>query len=127
MDESTAAARRKVVADFFREQARWRKLKAEEHPEDARNARAAEGLIELANFVEQLPLDDVRFKQLGATTLGAVSISDGIFHCGQEASQYASRFQFHNRAEDEDPDRFLSWFTDHYVEEARQAEEGTKT
>lgn len=39
------------LAEYFRAQARWREQKAKEYPDDERNARSAELLNELADFV----------------------------------------------------------------------------
>ena len=49
-----------AIADYFRDQVRWRSEKAAECPEDSRNERCADGLEELAAYVLGLPVDDER-------------------------------------------------------------------
>ena len=63
------------------EQARWRREKAEEYPDDGRNERAANGLVELAEYVRSLPENDERLRELMSLSvvlpvwLGAVLMS----------------------------------------------------
>jgi hypothetical protein len=55
-----------TLAQDFERQAEWRDQKAEEWPDHhARNARAAEGLRGLAEYVRTLPDDDPRLRRLG--------------------------------------------------------------
>jgi hypothetical protein len=55
---------RDTLAQDFELQAEWRDQKAEEYPDDARSARAAEGLRGLAGYVRNLPDDDPRIRHL---------------------------------------------------------------
>ena len=55
-----------AIAEYLREQARWREPKAEQYPDDARNERCAAGLRALAEHVESLPDDDERLLILRA-------------------------------------------------------------
>lgn len=48
---------RTELADELDSQARWREIKAEEYPDDARNRRSADGLYELAQTVRDMPDD----------------------------------------------------------------------
>jgi len=41
------------LSDYFRAQARWRREKADEYPDDERNAQSAAALDSLAKYVEQ--------------------------------------------------------------------------
>jgi hypothetical protein len=43
------------LSDYFRGQARWREMKAEEYPEDARNQQAARALLSLADWIDEQP------------------------------------------------------------------------
>ena len=55
---------RAAFADFLREQAEWRRARADEWPEDPRNRRSAEALSELASWVMRLPNGDERLRHL---------------------------------------------------------------
>jgi hypothetical protein len=92
-----------AIADHFREQARWRRDKAAEYPDDQRNAQCAAGLEELAEYVLGLPADDERVIEL--TTLG---VRDGMFSPfpGSPAEHAIGRFRFHRG--DEDCGQFLA-------------------
>ncbi len=63
-----------ALADKIEEQAIWREVKAEEYPDDPRNARAAECLHQLAAYVRSLPADDARIQYLAA-----ISVGDDVF------------------------------------------------
>jgi hypothetical protein len=54
------------LAGDFERKAEWRDQMAEEWPDDARNARAAEGLRGLAQYVRTLPNDDPRLRRLAS-------------------------------------------------------------
>jgi hypothetical protein len=55
---------KKILAQNLEMEAEWRDEKAEEWPEDVRNARAAEGLRGLAEYVRHLPYDDPRLRHI---------------------------------------------------------------
>jgi len=55
---------KETLAEEFLRQAEWRDQKAGEYPDDPRNARAAEGLRGLAEYVRNLPDDDPRLRRL---------------------------------------------------------------
>jgi hypothetical protein len=104
MEHSTAESRRRL-ADYLYEQARWRDLTAEEHPDDDRNRRSAEGLRTLASHINNLPQDDERLYVLAALD----ARHDVPFHPGREAERLTRRFHFDLRNESPDPwfDRFI--------------------
>ncbi len=72
---------RDTLAQEFERQAEWRDQKAEEYPDpdDARNARAAEGLRGLAEYVRNLPYDDPRLRRL-AEVWSSPDPDDGAAH-----------------------------------------------
>jgi len=81
----------KALAEYVREQASWRRSKAEQFPEDVRNARSAIALERLAVWIEdELPTDDRRLLQL--IELG--SFTDGRFVAGEEARRAIASWGF---------------------------------
>jgi len=61
---SSLDAIRRAIAEHLAYQSEWRGQKAEEYPEDDRNARAAADLAELAAQAEQLPADNDNLRAL---------------------------------------------------------------
>jgi hypothetical protein len=92
-----------AIADHFHDQARWRSEKAAEYPEDHRNARCADGLEDLAEYVLGLPADDERLIELAA-----IGVREGLFSPlpGDSAAYAIGRFRF-DRA-DKDCGHFLA-------------------
>src|SRR5260370_18910815 len=80
-----------AIAEHFREQARWRRERAAEYPDDHRNVTIAAGLEELADYVLSLPPSDERLRELGRA-----GMLEGLFSPPSgAASAYAiSRFRF---------------------------------
>ena len=105
MDDPTTASRQRL-ADYLYEQARWRDLNAEEHPEDDRNRRSAEGLRSLANHVRNLDEDDERLYVLAALDTD----HDEAFQPGAEAERLTRRYHFDLR--NETPDDWFERFID---------------
>jgi PIN like domain len=62
--ESQVQHVKETLAEDFELKAEWRDQKAEEWPDDTRNARAAEGLRGLAQYVRTLQDDDPRLRRL---------------------------------------------------------------
>jgi len=62
----SAAWTRQLLAEYLRNQARWRAEKADEYPDDDRNARSAAALTALATHVEALPESDESLLSLTA-------------------------------------------------------------
>ena len=104
MEHTTASRQR--LAEYLYEQARWRDLNTEEHPEDDRNRRSAEGLRALANYVHNLDDDDERLYVLAALD----SDHHGAFRPGDEAERLTRRFLFDLR--NESPDAWFDRFID---------------
>lgn len=81
-----------MLADYVEQQAWWRAQKAEEYPEDERNARCAKGLTELAVYVRGLPEDDARLERIEVEY--APPSGTDVFETGETASMLISRFRF---------------------------------
>jgi hypothetical protein len=92
-----------AIAEHFREQARWRRERAAEYPDDHRNVTSAAGLEELADYVLSLPPSDERLRELGRA-----GMLEGLFSppSGGAAAYAISRFRFRSSAEGYD--RFLT-------------------
>jgi hypothetical protein len=76
------------LAEYFRDQANWRGMKAEEYPDDVRNVQSAEALEDLADYVDAHPDDaTVRFlvEHIPATGAGPG---------GEETQRAVSRYGF---------------------------------
>lgn len=54
-DQRSVMNRAALLAEHLRDQANWRGNKAEEYPEDRRNERAEQALLDAAEYVAQLP------------------------------------------------------------------------
>ncbi len=93
------------LADYLYEQARWRDVKAEEHREDNRNRRGAEGLRSLASHIHNLAAHDERLYVLAALD----SDYDEPLRPGEEAERLTRRFRLDLRKENPDAwfDRFI--------------------
>lgn len=109
---------KQALANYFWGQTQWRQQKAEEYPDDHRNARSALGLEELAQWVQGLDDTDPRLRTLAA--LDWWHEGDEVFPVGEESGRVASRYRFD--LEDESPDRFLARFIQACVEDALQQE-----
>ena len=69
---------RAAVAGYFREKAAWRCRMSDMHPYDARNARAADALIAMAEFVAALPLDNEALVRL-ANAKSAFNVDGDVY------------------------------------------------
>jgi hypothetical protein len=94
------------LAEYLYEQARWRDLNTEEHPEDDRNRRSAEGLRALASYIHNLGDDDERLYVLAALDADQRK----PFRPGDEAERLTRRFHFDLR--NEGPDTWFDRFID---------------
>jgi len=92
---SDSDAKEAIIA-YIVEQANWRSEKAQEYPGDARNKRCADALGELADFVEGLPEDDHRLRELGS-----LCVLEDVFSAlaGGQVAGAISRFRFHDARE----------------------------
>lgn len=111
MDSNLPAA----IANYLRGISRWRRARYNDDLRDARNLRAADGLDDLADYVEQMPPDDPRLRRLGE-----IAMDGAFFSPGQQASYEIGLFRFHN------PDAGIDGFLDKMVElaEADRREHG---
>ncbi|MCX6023341.1 MAG: hypothetical protein NTZ05_16760 [Chloroflexi bacterium] len=92
---------REVVLEAIEDQARWRAEKAREYPNDERNAQAAEGLRDLAAYVQALPEDGERLRLLHKYwTIDDEGGTSDMGMAGEEASRLLSRFRFNHSHED---------------------------
>ncbi|MGI8411454.1 MAG: hypothetical protein ACR2QA_02970 [Solirubrobacteraceae bacterium] len=99
-----------VIAEGIESQASWRDQKAEEYPDDFRNARAADGLKQLAEYVRRLPDNDPRVQSLNPI---AVQPTGGdVFSPGAETDRLISRFCFDNDGTPPTDDQCSSFFDD---------------
>jgi TIR domain len=88
----------------------WRRQKAEEYPEDARNARSADALERLSESLAALPSEHQRFRDLAPVS----------FDIGESAieaeSRFIGRYGF-DWEEDADPEAFLNRLREVLLEE----------
>lgn len=91
---------RSMFAAYLREQAQWRETKAEEYPDDERNARCAQALGLLAAHVESEP--DAHPALLALESMNLHS-GTGVFSPSEEGGRMISRFGFDR------PPRGLGW------------------
>ena len=97
-------------------QADWRTRKAEEYPEDERNARCSVALSRLAESVEAISNDHPLFQRLErlANTLSDDEIYQKLEY-GEE-NRLIRRYGFDSPADDgSDPERFLTEVIEIYV------------
>ncbi len=100
---------RESMAAHLRSVAEWRRWRYNDFYNDPRNLRSAAAIDELAEYVLQLPDDDLRLRQL-AYYAG----HSGDFLPGQQTNYAIGRFHFfHTDVEFDD-------FLDHLVELAEQ-------
>jgi hypothetical protein len=82
---------KELIARYLDGQAAWREAKADEYPEDERNARSALALSQLAQHVRCLPDDDPRIAELARihSTHGL-----DVFRPCEAANRLISRYGF---------------------------------
>lgn len=104
-----------ALASYVRTLAGWRRARFNDDLRDARNLRSADGLDELAVFIESLPLDDDRLHRLRTLCLHGE-----VFEAGQQLAYEMGRFRFYTA------DATLDGFLDRMVElaEADAGEHG---
>jgi hypothetical protein len=78
------------LSGYFRDQANWRDLKAEEYPEDARNAQSAAALRSLADYVESGERETVNAVQ----ALEPFEYGSGVLIGGPAAGRAVSRYGY---------------------------------
>jgi hypothetical protein len=107
-----AKASAAMLAEYFRDQARWRELKHEDWG-DSRNLGAAKTLEKLAVYVESLPEDDHRLAVLRA----ADTFMDDSASLPVEASRSVGRYGFDSNYGVPSPDEFLTYLADDVAKE----------
>ena len=104
-DADHVALARRALAGFLRQQAEWRLWKAEECHADRRNEHCAERLLDLAELVDRLPVEDERLAMLAMVHRGDAE----ILTPGEDAARLAGSYCFER---DEDPDTWLRRFVE---------------
>ena len=94
---------RAALVEFLRGQGEWRTARAQQWPEDPRNARSAEALNELVSWIIELPDSDQRLQQLATYYVD----DNYFFPVGDKSILLASRYGF---AFPPSPDRFIEAF-----------------
>jgi hypothetical protein len=74
------------LAEIFRDQARWRQTKAEEYPDDYRNAQSASALNSLANYVLECDPTEVEDAH--------DFLFNGVHFAGEQTGHAVSRYGF---------------------------------
>ena len=86
------------LAEFCEGHAEWRDRKAEEYPQDTRNATSAETLRLFARWVRRLRRDGVYMAQLEALTARVEPRGGLMAFSGEEASRVVARIGFSHLA-----------------------------
>ena len=95
------------LSQFLEEQADWRSLKADEHPDDERNAETETAIRRLTRFIRSLHDDDPRLVALGAVQ---ARFGTDVYLASEGGSWMLSRFGGFDRWSSEDA--FLRAFVD---------------
>lgn len=91
------------LAETFRSQAEWRDTKAEEYPEDERNAQGAAALRSLADYAES----DEREAVSAVQALQPFEHDTGFLMGGEEANRAVSRYGYGYRVTTSSHQEFL--------------------
>lgn len=106
---------RTAFANWVEDKEHFRAQKAEQYPEDERNARSRDGYRELHLYVANLPLSDERLQNLAMVHPDWLDVVSP----GPESDRLGSKFRFHDSQED--PDQWVTTIVDAIVEEAVEA------
>jgi len=104
MDHPTV---RTMLIEFFEQRAEWRRQKATES-DDPRDARSARGLLDVADYVRDLPDDDPRLRRIEAMNVDASGEPRETLVVGDGATAVAVDFRYADILED--PDALLTRF-----------------
>jgi hypothetical protein len=106
--------------------AEWRARKAEQYPDDRRNAQSSKALVKLAQNLKALPADDEHAEAYEAVMDRMEELDDGdadlFLRVSEHETGYIGRYGF-DYPQDGDPAGFLSVLTEQYQEWANEAEE----
>jgi hypothetical protein len=105
------------LSDYFRYEADWRRTKAEEYPDDKRNAQSAQALDSLADYIDSS----------GGGSAGFLSRHQFQFSLGGDKTSHAVvRYGFGYSVGDAQHEEFLKELADLCVEDAyEEVREGT--
>ena len=92
-----------LLADYIRSQAAWRKGKAEQHPDDERNARSARALLGLAEVVEAMEKTPGGADLIESIEDELSRRSGGVAMPGELVSREVSRYGFDTEAPEPAP------------------------
>lgn len=92
-----------LLVDYIRSQAEWRKGKAEQHPDDARNARSARALQGLAEAVEAMEKTSGEADLIASIEDELSRRSGGVAKPGELVSRAVSRYGFDTEAPEPAP------------------------
>jgi hypothetical protein len=103
-----------LAADYLEEQAAWRQRKADEWPDDPRNARSAAALAAAATYVRQLDDSHRQLDLLAGLDAeleawqhgGSLDAGTGALTVDEQASGTVARFCFDNEATTPGPRQF---------------------
>lgn len=105
MDGSEARA---AIAAYFEAQARRRGESAAEHPDDIRERRSARGILDIADYVRELPDDDARIDRISALSVELRPEPDATLAVSSQADEIAFTFRLDDALES--PDTLLDRF-----------------
>ena len=105
---------RRLIAAYLTDLAAWRRLKYDDDLRDSRNLRAADGILAFAEFVETVPADDPRLRELER-----VALLGEQFTPGQQTAYALGLFHFHDA--ETTMDGFLTYITDLAQRDAGEA------
>jgi len=104
---------RPSLAEHFKDQADWRRRVAQDYPDDPRNIRCADALVDLERRVTLLPPDHPLLSV--ARILNRHYLMDVITPPPNELAYLAiSRFWF-NPSDHQEPDEFLTWLAQQWA------------
>jgi hypothetical protein len=107
------------LAEWLEEQSAWRAERAATHPDDRRNQRAADGLMELARQARSLPEADPTLAKLTNLCEGTGLTVRDLMPTDPATGVNASQFRFHDPQEDSS--EFLQRLADGAVSEYHEA------
>ena len=105
MDASDA---RTAIATYFEAQARRRGEAAAEHPDDIRERRSARGILDVADYVRELPDDDARIDRISALSVELRPEPGATLAVSTQAEEIAFTFRLDDPLES--PDALLDRF-----------------
>lgn len=91
----------------------WRAQKAEEYPDDARNASSSRALTKLAKGLAALPDDHEKIRALWRTVFGLAADEDAAAQHREDLNMILSRYGF-DGDEDGNAEAFLSQILDEW-------------